>query len=72
MPEVVFDSKLLKDGHLYCPKEYAIKKAHYKVIVSITEYDATDTELELAAVHDSPGDYLTKSEIEYYLKLDDK
>ena len=23
MQEAVFDSRLLKDGHLYCPKEFA-------------------------------------------------
>lgn len=35
MPEVVFKSQLLKDGHLYCPKEYANPKAEFKVTVSL-------------------------------------
>lgn len=35
MPEVVFKSQLLKDGHLYCPKEYANPRAKFKVTVSL-------------------------------------
>jgi hypothetical protein len=35
--EVVFKSQLLKDGHLYCPKEYANLQAEFKVIVSLPD-----------------------------------
>ncbi|MBF0103359.1 MAG: hypothetical protein HQK77_20860 [Desulfobacterales bacterium] len=45
-----FESKLLPDGHLYCPKEFSQKKnAFFKVIVrfeteSITENKRTKNE----------------------------
>lgn len=35
MQEVVFKSQLLKDGHLYCPREYAIPEAEFRVVVSL-------------------------------------
>jgi len=35
--EVVFKSQLLKDGHLYCPKEFADPKAIFKVTVSLPD-----------------------------------
>lgn len=35
MNEVIFKSKLLEDGHLSCPKEYANPDAQFKVIVSL-------------------------------------
>jgi hypothetical protein len=41
--EVVFKSQLLKDGHLYCPKEYANPKAEFKVIVSLPDEEALDS-----------------------------
>lgn len=34
------------------------------------ELDATDQDIEQAAVHDSEDDYLTKEELDYYLNLD--
>jgi len=41
--EVVFKSQLLKDGHLYCPKEYAIPKAEFKVIVSLPDEEVINS-----------------------------
>jgi hypothetical protein len=41
--EVTFESQLLKDGHLYCPKEYANPKAQFKVIVSLPDEEARDS-----------------------------
>ena len=35
-----FESRLLPDGHLYCPKEFVKKKnAHFKVIVILEDTD---------------------------------
>jgi hypothetical protein len=41
--EVVFESQLLKDGHLSCPKEYAKPKAQFKVIVSLPGEELVDS-----------------------------
>lgn len=52
MKKIVFESKLLPDGHLYCPDELAEKKdAQFKVIVTFKEnvYEATNEEVELSA-----------------------
>jgi hypothetical protein len=70
MQEIVFDSQLLKDGHLFCPKEYARPEARFKVIVSLPDLNVTDGEIEMAAVTDSPDDFLSKEELDYYLNLD--
>jgi len=35
LQEVIFKSQLLDDGHLYCPEEYAVSEAEFKVIVSL-------------------------------------
>ena len=35
--KITFQTKLLKDGHLYCPKEYASPKAIFKVIVALPD-----------------------------------
>ncbi|UCH93487.1 MAG: hypothetical protein JSV88_24890 [Candidatus Aminicenantes bacterium] len=72
MQEIVFDSRLLKDGHLYCPKRYANPGAKFKVIVSLPDEDATDSEIEMAAVVDHSDDFLSKEELDYYLSLDEK
>jgi hypothetical protein len=38
--EMVFKSQLLKDGHLYCPKEYANPQAIFKVTVSLPDEES--------------------------------
>lgn len=43
MHEVIFESQLLKDGHLSCPKEYANPKAQFKVIVSLPGEEPVDS-----------------------------
>ncbi len=43
MQEVVFESQLLNDGHLYCPEEYANPRATFKVIVSLPEGEIKET-----------------------------
>ena len=72
MKEIVFESKMLEDGHLYCPKEIAeVKNVHFKVIATFAddEAEASERELEAAAVHDLSEDYLSKEEVSYYLNL---
>ena len=72
MHEVVFESQLLKDGHLYCPKEYAKPRARFKVIVSLPDENATDSDIELASVIDQSDEFLSEEEIDYYMSLDEK
>ena len=72
MKKMVFESKLLPDGHLYCPDKVAQKKnAHFKVIVTFegTELEASEHEIELSAVNDVSEDFLSKEELNYYLNL---
>ena len=70
MHEIVFESQLLKDGHLYCPKEYATPRAKFKVIVSLPDEYAADSEIELASVIDNSDEFLSKKELYYYMNLD--
>jgi hypothetical protein len=75
MQEAVFDSRLLNDGHLYCPEEFAKPKAKFKVIVTLPdneEEDASESDMEMAAAADNPDDFLSHEELEYYLSLDEK
>ncbi len=72
MQKLIFESKLLPDGHLYCPDEVASKKnAHFKVIATFdeTEIEASESELESSAIHDTSVDFLTEEELKYYLNL---
>lgn len=43
MQEIVFNTRLLEDGHLYCPDKYAKPKAMYKVIVSLPDEEVTSS-----------------------------
>jgi|GEM_PF-4104998 len=70
MTEIIFNTNLSKDGYLLCPKEYLFKEAEYKVIVSFPQKLATDDEIEATAVSDNIEEYLTKEEINYYMRLD--
>lgn len=70
MQKLIFESSLLPDGHLYCPDKIARKKnAHFKVIVTFEETEATESELESSAIHDISEDFLTEEELKYYLNL---
>jgi hypothetical protein len=63
---VSFESKLLPEGHLYCPKEFTKKKnVHFKVIVVFDESD-----IELSAIKDNSIDFLSREELDYYLNLE--
>ena len=69
MRETIFDTRLLKDGHLFCPKEFAKINAKFKVIVSFPDEDVTESEIECASVTDISNDFLSKEEVKYYLQL---
>ena len=43
MQQIVFESQLLHDGHLYCPPQYASSRAKFQVIVSVMEEMADET-----------------------------
>lgn len=72
MQTVVFESKLLPDGHLYCPEEFAQKKnVRFKVVVTLGEPypEAADRDIEQSAIHGLSDDFLTGEELNYYLNL---
>lgn len=74
MKEIVFESKLLPDGHLYCPKKFAKKKnVRFKVVVIFDEIDdrVSEQEMEYAAAQDLTDDFLSEEEVNYYLNLEE-
>lgn len=71
MHEIIFESQLLKDGHLSCPKKYAMPKATYKVIATLPDLTATDSDIEMASVIDQSDEFISEEELSYYMKLDD-
>lgn len=74
MKTLIFDSHLLLNGHLSCPKEFAHKKnVHFKVVAVFeeTEQQASDQDLEKAAIQDTGDDFLSQNELDYYLSLDE-
>ena len=72
MPKTIFETRLLKDGHLYCPKKFARSGAKFKVIVSLPDEEPDDETFETASVTDLSADGLTEEEIDYYMQLDEK
>lgn len=72
MHEVTFESQLLTDGHLSCPKKYAIPRAKFRVIVSFPDKTATDSEIELASAADHSDEFLSEEELDYYMSLEEK
>ena len=74
MKKLVFESKLLPDGHLYCPEELAHKEnARFKVVVTFEEsvFEASEYDIELSAINDVSEDFLSEEELSYYLNLKD-
>ncbi|MBF0379330.1 MAG: hypothetical protein HQK72_17885 [Desulfamplus sp.] len=74
MNKATFSTRLLPDGHLYCPEEFAQKKnAIFKVIVLFdeTQAEASEHDIELSAINDNSTDFLSKEELSYYLGLED-
>ena len=71
--KLVFDSKLLPDGHLYCPEEFIyMKDVHFKVVVAFekeTDFEASEHEIEIANINDVSKDFLSEEELNYYLNL---
>lgn len=73
MKNLVFESKLLPDGHLYCPRELAHKKhVNFKVVVTFEETDleASEHEIEMSNINDISEDFLSEKELNYYLNLE--
>jgi hypothetical protein len=71
---LVFDSQLLPDGHLTCPQEFIRKKnIQFKVLIILEEpeCEATDQDIERAAIQDTANDFLSDEEFQYYLNLED-
>jgi len=71
--KLVFDSKLLPDGHLYCPEELVyMKDVHFKVVVVFekeTDFEVSKHEIEIANITDVSNDFLSEEELNYYLNL---
>jgi len=69
---VTFESKLLPEGHLYCPRELAHEtNARFKVIVVFDDSEASDSSVELSAIKDNiSNDFLSPEELNYYLNLE--
>ena len=74
MNTIAFESKLLPDGHLYCPKELSKKtNVKFKVIVTFEDNktEASDQDIELSSVKDISNDLLSEEELNYYLNLEE-
>ena len=74
MSTIAFESKLLPDGHLYCPKELSEKSnVKFKVIVTFEDnkIEASDQDIELSSVKDISTDMLSEEELNYYLNLEE-
>ncbi|MBC8180648.1 hypothetical protein H8E88_05935 [candidate division KSB1 bacterium] len=74
METLAFESKLLSDGHLYCPKELTRKRnVKFKVIVTFEDnkIEASDIDIELSSINDISDDFLSDEEVNYYLNLDE-
>ena len=72
MNTATFESKLLPDGHLYCPKEFAQKKNVIFKVVAIfddSETEVSECDIELSAIHDNATDFLSEEELGYYFSL---
>ena len=70
---LVFDSHVLPDGHLACPQEFLHQKnVRFKVLVFPDEpkQEASEADIELAAVEDAGDECLSMEELNYYLSLD--
>ncbi len=75
MSKIIFESKLLDDGNLYCPQELLRKKnIHFKVIAVFDDEigEASDGDIELSAANDISLDFLDeREELDYYLRLEE-
>ena len=70
----IFESRLLPDGHLYCPKEFIKKKnVYFKVIVMFEDspIEASKNDIELSGIMDVSHDILSEEELNYYFDLED-
>lgn len=72
--KLVFDSRLLPDGHLFCPKELIDKKnLHFKVVVSFeieNDPEASEQDIKYTNLNDVSSDALSEERLEYYHNLE--
>lgn len=74
MSLITFNSKLLPDGNLYCPKKYRKNKnIKFKVIAIIDDnkIEASKEDIEASAIKDAMDDFLSQEELNYYLNLEE-
>ena len=74
MTTIAFESKLLPDGHLYCPTEFTKRKnVKFKVIVMFEDntIEASDQDIEFSSIRDISEDFLSQEELNYYLNLEE-
>ena len=74
MSLTTFESQLLPEGNLYCPKEFAkSKNARFLVYVVFedTDIEATDHEVQMSALSDISTDFLSQEELQYYINLEE-
>ena len=72
MTAITFESKVLPDGHLYCPKELSSREdARFEVTVFFDDpqNEASERDTELSAAADASNDFLSEQELSYYLSL---
>ena len=71
MPKTIFESKLLDDGHLYCPEEFAKAEARYEVIVTLPFLDGEEGDNETALLSEEAlaKDWSRKEEDEAWSHL---
>jgi hypothetical protein len=72
METITFESKLMPNGYLYCPKELVDKKdANFKVVATLdgSGFEAVDYDLDMCAAKDLCEDFLSEEEVNYYINL---
>ncbi len=72
MSLTTFESQLLPEGNLYCPKEFTTSKnARFLVYVVFEDTEATDHEVQMSAIKDISNEFLSQEELQYYLNLEE-
>ena len=72
MSVMTFESRVLPDGHLYCPEELARREGarlEVKVEFEDSESTASDRDIEESAIRDLSDELLSQEELDYYLSL---
>jgi hypothetical protein len=67
---VSFNTQLNDFGQLIVPQEFIFKNAKYKVIIEFPEPTDSISYIEESALNDNANDFLSESEVSYYLNID--